>query len=480
MPNTRLMWKRAFGLGCLATLLWPALAAHAAPVTTQTWRGEVNQAAEFCVLGTFDSTSYTVFGTPVNLGVQAVGFFCTGVPNGATFTGHCDARPDPNQWSFDFSVPAPPAVPVGQPIPFVGDATNVAGTIAAALGNLTYTIDGVEVQRQVGSQSPTISGCLIQGPVDIFDGHGGMNAFQTTATGTGTNVAVTTTATYTDPNTGNQTAANVDITFDNITSGGATLVTATSSAAGDLTSNFEVSVAGYQATFIDVSTTATFSANITICQHYNDTNNDGFVDGTGVPETSLRFLHNEAGVFVDRTISQDTVNNIICAQVTSLSPFVIGVDVATQSTHDGVVLPHAPVKVTIPKKKTAVVKKLSVKVLNADLSETAGHTAKLSITASTCPASVLLDAQSQPVLPDFDPHAGGAQDSILVIGGKTATAQVPLTIKSDKFASPNAQSPARCTITFTTTTVAAGTVIDPNGSNNSAQVEIDVIDKNDF
>ncbi len=476
----RMLRECAFGFTCLAMLLWAVPAVYAAPVSTMTWRTEAAPSG-FCVLGTFDNAAFNVFGTTVNFGTQAGGFSCTGSLVGPAFIGHCDSQPDASQWGFDFSVPASLTFQPGIPTPFVGISSNVTGTIATALGNLTYTLDGTDTQRGVMFPATTIPGCPIVGAVDVHDGIGGLNAFQSTATGTGTNVALSTTSTYTDPNTGNPTSAAVDITFDNVTSGGSTLVTATSNAAGDLTNNFKVDIGGYQATFIDVTTTASFSNNITICQHYNDADNDGYVDGTGVLETSLRFLHSEGGTFVDRTLNPpDPMNNIICAQVTSLSPFVIGVAVAMQSTHDGVVLPPLPLKVTIPKGKTELAKTLKVKVQNADFSDSTGHTAHLSISASTCPASLLLDTLHAAVVPDFNAKSAGSQDSTNVLPGKVVTARVALTLKRDDFTSASAKSPLRCTITFTTSTIAPGTVIDPNVSNNTAKVEIDVIDRNDF
>lgn len=85
----------------------------------------------------------------------------------------------------------------------------------------------------------------------------------------------------------------------------------------------------YRAAYIDVTTSAAVSGPIELCTQYPDADDDGLVDGTSVPETRLRFLHEEAEVFVDRTSSIDPVANRICAEVASLSFFVVGVDVDT-------------------------------------------------------------------------------------------------------------------------------------------------------
>src|SRR5262249_13776030 len=61
---------------------------------------------------------------------------------------------------------------------------------------------------------------------------------------------------------------------------------------------------------------------------------DGIVDLTSppLPETQLRILHAENGIFVDRTVSLDVVNNRICAQTSSLSEFVVGTGTTGTST----------------------------------------------------------------------------------------------------------------------------------------------------
>ena len=71
---------------------------------------------------------------------------------------------------------------------------------------------------------------------------------------------------------------------------------------------------------------AIFAGTAAVCVPYPDADDDGLVDGTTPPiaETSLRMLHEEQDVFVDRTISLDEVTNTICAGVSSFSQFVLG------------------------------------------------------------------------------------------------------------------------------------------------------------
>lgn len=69
------------------------------------------------------------------------------------------------------------------------------------------------------------------------------------------------------------------------------------------------------ALFYDVNTTAVFSDLVEVCLGYDPAD---FAD----PGT-LQLLHFDGANWVDETTSNDTINGVICAQVTSLSPFGI-------------------------------------------------------------------------------------------------------------------------------------------------------------
>jgi hypothetical protein len=103
----------------------------------------------------------------------------------------------------------------------------------------------------------------------------------------------------------------VTLTFAQVTQGGTTSLT-TSNSGPPPSIGFKL---GNPATYYELSTTALFSGPITICINY-----------TGISfsnESSLKLNHYENGAWVNHTISLDTINNIICASVTSLSPFAI-------------------------------------------------------------------------------------------------------------------------------------------------------------
>lgn len=73
---------------------------------------------------------------------------------------------------------------------------------------------------------------------------------------------------------------------------------------------------GFPPTYYDLTTTAAFSGAVGVCINYTGVS---FVGS----ESSLKLYHYENGTWVNRTASLNTANNIICASVTFLSPFVI-------------------------------------------------------------------------------------------------------------------------------------------------------------
>jgi hypothetical protein len=107
------------------------------------------------------------------------------------------------------------------------------------------------------------------------------------------------------------TAGGITITFDDVTIGGETTMTASESGSAPPT-GFTL---GAPPTYYDISTSATFTGAIELCINYS-----GSTYGN---ENSLKLFHYESGAWLDVTTSLDTVSNVICGQVTSLSPFVI-------------------------------------------------------------------------------------------------------------------------------------------------------------
>jgi hypothetical protein len=103
----------------------------------------------------------------------------------------------------------------------------------------------------------------------------------------------------------------VTVTFSTVTQAGTTSVT-TSSTGTPPPSGFKL---GNPPTYYELTTTAVFTGSVTICINYA-----GVSFGN---ESNLKLFHLEGGTWVDRTISLDTADNVICANVTSLSAFAI-------------------------------------------------------------------------------------------------------------------------------------------------------------
>jgi uncharacterized delta-60 repeat protein len=123
-------------------------------------------------------------------------------------------------------------------------------------------------------------------------------------TPTGTNVTV-------QPVDSTNGTTPVILTFSNVSQEGNTTLT-TSNTGFAPPAGFSL---GDPATYYDLATTASFSGSIVLC-----------IDYTGVSlqdETQLRLFHFENGVWADRTVSLNSTDDVICANVTSLSPFAI-------------------------------------------------------------------------------------------------------------------------------------------------------------
>ncbi len=118
-----------------------------------------------------------------------------------------------------------------------------------------------------------------------------------------------------DLNGGLGSTGGVETTFSTVTGSGDTSV--------DLVNSGPPAPAGYQIVgiagqpvYFDINTTATFSGLITVCISYDPTQVVG-------PESDLKLMHYVGGAFVDITVSVDALNNVICGQTTSLSPFAV-------------------------------------------------------------------------------------------------------------------------------------------------------------
>ncbi|HVM97994.1 MAG TPA: hypothetical protein VMT89_16485, partial [Candidatus Acidoferrales bacterium] len=147
-------------------------------------------------------------------------------------------------------------------------------------------------------------------------------------------------------------------------------------------------------------------------------------------------------------------------------------DAENAMPHESVVLSAAPVHITVPKNASSKSKTIKLAVLNGDVPETTGHPISLSSSDGDCPIGTVGAA-------DFDKSSNGQQTSTTVVGGKRKAASIVLTIDPTQFDSLNSKSPARCTASFTASTSEPGNA-EPNTSNDTTHLVIDVSDKNDL
>jgi hypothetical protein len=118
------------------------------------------------------------------------------------------------------------------------------------------------------------------------------------------------------PEDGGTGTSPVTMTFENVTQSGGTTLT--------ISETGPIPPAGFALgdppIFYDIKTTAVYEGSITVCIDYSN------VSYSGPPEL-LQLWHYEDGLWVDCTTYVDTLNEIICGEVTSLSAFAILEDI---------------------------------------------------------------------------------------------------------------------------------------------------------
>ncbi|HUQ44712.1 MAG TPA: PxKF domain-containing protein [Candidatus Limnocylindria bacterium] len=176
-------------------------------------------------------------------------------------------------------------------------------------GTATSSIDGA-----------TALGVTANGTVTITSDVPAVDAGTPTEPGTDVEVAL-------DDGSG---STPVTLSFANVTAGGTSSLTV-SETGTPVPDGFQL---GLPATYYDISTTAEFSGQITVCVSYAGV--------TYADESGLRFYHfnTTTGSWEDITVPPvDTVNDQICGITSSLSPFVI---IERTYVFGGFVGPKAP------------------------------------------------------------------------------------------------------------------------------------------
>lgn len=138
--------------------------------------------------------------------------------------------------------------------------------------------------------------------------------------------------------------------------------------------------------------------------------------------------------------------------------------------YDSVVMPLRPVNIAIPAGASSASSRVRVKVVNGDTSLPAGlpgHAIRLVVEEGDCPPGIVTGA------PDFVRTLAGVQDTVHVLGGKTAKATMVLTVQADAFGGSGSLDLARCTLRLRADS-ALSLNADPVPSNNVTILEVNV------
>ena len=226
-------------------------------------------------------------------------------------------------------------------LPIDSMSGTLVGTGSGQLPMLSSTITYSLLSDSICVTSPSPATC---------NGTFALNVFEAFPTSAGTSVAVSDSTTFYNPIIDEVVNVEFDIVFDDVTSGGDTIIQGVSISEVVVPANFATDVSGFRALFFEIQTTADFTDDVLICASAGDGDNDGLIDDTPFDECGLRLLHSEAGIFADRTLvlgdadcpvaPQDnscgfdtdlqgipcidtTTGNQICGSVTSFSTFAL-------------------------------------------------------------------------------------------------------------------------------------------------------------
>ena len=129
----------------------------------------------------------------------------------------------------------------------------------------------------------------------------------------------------------------VTLTFAQVTAAGNTAL-ATSNSGPPPPAGF---LLGAPPVYYDLSTTAAFAGNIEVCIDYTGT--------TFTDEAAIQLYHFESGAWVQITTTHDLTNDVICGNVSSLSPFAIFEPATSAFVFLGNKITLKPTKQTTPK-----------------------------------------------------------------------------------------------------------------------------------
>jgi cytochrome c peroxidase len=175
-------------------------------------------------------------------------------------------------------------------------------------------------------------------------------------------------------------------------------------------------------------------------------------------------------ILIDDVVDPTPDNNTVTMELNVIDKTHAG---QSAPPHESVLASVAPVSVTLLTGN--LTRTVRPAITNADIlpvPEQPGHDITVVATNVDCPTNVLNGN------PDFDTHIAGIQNTVTLKGGTVKTGPLPLTIDGTKFTTPNPKSPMRCSVLLTATGPVGN--LDPDPSNNTTRLIIDVLDHSDF
>lgn len=267
---------------------------------------------------TFDNQTFDVGGTNVNLGMSVGSRNYSGMAQVNVAALSATFNLMTTNMGFGFTgagAGACQSACIGGTATFAGGLTSITDPGMLLPTDHDYTFDGTVAINFLG-----------MGPGGSF----ALNAFPKLFTGMGSGVTVGGADTFYDTRLDLIRNFLAQVTYATVGSPGDTTIYALTALPGALPGGITLDQA--VSTFLDIVTDAGVTGPIEVCVGYTDSEPDGVVDGTSIQVAQLRLLHGTVvgGAFVDVTTTVG--GGLVCGQVTTLSPFVMGVGPTTTTT----------------------------------------------------------------------------------------------------------------------------------------------------
>jgi len=150
---------------------------------------------------------------------------------------------------------------------------------------------------------------------------------------------------------------------------------------------------------------------------------------------------------------------------------------AAEERSDAVLAAVKPQRLNIPRGRASATRTFAVQVRNAN-QRTSGVgsgpiTVNVLASALDCPGGTVVTGA------DFDPKAAGAQPVVTVAQGGSARGKVSVEVPASAVTTPSPRAPFRCRVRVQAAVTSPAGNVDPRATNDSVEVELDVVDRND-